>query len=341
MTAEENPPEQVLSLADVGTLTRQALGGAGARGAQLDAGTESIVSAEAEGFRTVGLGYLPIYCAQLKAGKIDGAAVPSLAQTAPARLDVDAQNGFAHAAFLKALGPWTRLAHDQGAAVLVIQRSNSAGVLGWFSAKAAEAGLVCLGFANSSPMMPPAGGDQAFFGTNPLTLAAPRGSGQRPLIIDMASSQVAYVTIADHAARGDVIPLGWGVDASGAPTQEPSEVIEGGGVAPLGGDKGAMLALMVDVLAGGLAGPSFSYQASSIIDASGGPMGIGQTFIAIAPGSRERAPFTARLEAMLDAMLAAGGARPPGARRHAARAQAEARGVRVPAALLEEIRAYV
>jgi len=63
----------------------------------------ALVSAEAEGLASHGLLRLPIYCAQTKAGKIDGFAVPAVTQPRPAALAIDAGNGFAYPALTEAV----------------------------------------------------------------------------------------------------------------------------------------------------------------------------------------------------------------------------------------------
>ena len=55
-------------------------------------------------------------------------------------------------------------------------------------------------------------------------------------------------------------------------------------MAPLGGAKGATLALMVELLAAGLTGANFAAEASSFLDAEGPPPGTGQLIIAIDAG---------------------------------------------------------
>ena len=331
-----------LTLGEIESLSHDALYACGARGDQLSAATESVVSAEAEGIRIVGLGFLSIYCDQLLAKKIDGQAQPVITQPAGSRLHVDANNGFCHTAFLAAFDDWIAMTKDQGIGLLTISHSNSGGVVGWFVEKAAAAGMICLGFSNSSPMMAPIGGTKPFHGTNPLAFACPAGEKQPPLIIDMATSQVAYVAVKERADAGLPIPESWGRDANGQPTTDPWNVVNGGQMGPLGGDKGALLALMVDILAGGLGGPSFSYQASSIVDDQGGPMGIGQTFIAIDPSHNpQQLAFLPRIQAMLAAMGEAGSGRYPGLRRAQLASQAQTQGIEVEDTLLEEIKAYI
>jgi LDH2 family malate/lactate/ureidoglycolate dehydrogenase len=72
--------------------------------------------------------------------------------------------------------------------------------------------------------MAPHGGKRRFFGTNPLAYGVPRGAGKPPLIADMATSQVAYVTVKDQADRDERIPLGWAVDSEGKPTTNPNDM---------------------------------------------------------------------------------------------------------------------
>ena len=333
----------LLSLAEIETITRKALSGAGAVGIQLEQGTSAIVEAEADGIRNVGLGYLPSYCEHLKCGKISGTAQPVHEQVAASAIVSDAGQGFSFAAFHEAMNDFYDLAHAQGVAALAIRNSTSAGVLGWFVERTANAGLIGLCFANSSALMAPYGGKRRFFGTNPLAFAVPRGNGEPPLVADMATSQVAYVTVKDHAAQGKDIPLGWGVDRNGRPTTNPHDVLDGGAMAPAGGYKGALLALLVDVLAGGIAGPNFAFQASPFGNTEGGPPDVGQFLLAISPqafGGPGAHGFADRLEVMLSALTEDDGVRLPGDSRHAHRKTAAANGIEVPQDLIDQLGSY-
>jgi (2R)-3-sulfolactate dehydrogenase (NADP+) len=330
-----------LSLSDIEALARAALAGSGAEGIQLEQTTVAIVEAEADGIRTVGLGYLPTYCEHLRCGKVNGKARPSHEQVAPSAIASDARQGFSFAAFHEALNDFHDLAHAQGVAALAIRNSTSAGVLGWFVERTAKAGLIGLCFANSSALMAPYGGKRRFFGTNPLAYSVPRGNGLPPLVADMATSQVAYVTVKDHAGKGKSIPLGWGVDKDGKPTTDPNDVLNGGAMAPAGGYKGMLLALLVDVLAGGLAGPNFAFQASSFSNNEGGPPDVGQFLLAIAPQAfGNHGDFSERLEVMLEALSEDGGVRLPGDSRWANREKATQDGIEVPESLVATLEAY-
>jgi (2R)-3-sulfolactate dehydrogenase (NADP+) len=286
-------PSKILSLSEVADLTRRALGGCGAHGQQLELAVQSVVDAECDGIRTVGLGYLPLYCGHLQVGKINRDAQPEHAQIAPSALRSMADSGFAHAAFAEAEQAFYALARQQGIAALSIVDSYSAGVVGWFVQRMAAAGIIGIGFANSPSAVAPAPGASPFFGTNPMAFAIPRGE-KEPIIADMATSQVALVTIKKAAAEGRPIPAGWGYDKDGNDTTDAAAVINGGALAPAGGYKGMLLGLLVDLLAGVLSGPHCSFQAPVFKNNTGGEPKVGQFFSRASRNDAQRTRGRAR-----------------------------------------------
>lgn len=327
-----------LSLDDVDTLARKVLTGAGATPLQAGATARSIRDAEADGIRNVGLAYLPVYAAHVACGKVVGDAVPVVSRPRPAVVTVDAGHGFCHPAFEAGRPLLVEAARANGVAVLSIARSYSAGVLGWFVEHLAGEGLAALMFANSSSTMAPWGGRVPFFGTNPLAWAVPRATGA-PLVADLSSAAVAWVTLKDHADAGRPIPPGWALDDQGRPTTDAAVGLAGS-VAPAGGHKGSALALLVDLLAGGLTGSAFSFESSSFGDDTGGPPGVGQLIVALDPAPTAGSGFLERVETELAAMTAQDGVRLPGANRLGWRARTAADGVEVPDDLLATLRSW-
>lgn len=317
----------------VEAIANDCLRACGASDLQAGAVARSIREAEAEGTRGIGLGYLPWYCGHLKVGKIKGDALPIVTWPKAGVVAVDAADGFAHPAYEAGEAALIAAARSHGIAMLGITNAYACGVLGYFTARLAEQGLVALMFANASSTMAPWGGKTPFFGTNPWSMAAPRQGA--PLILDSSSSATAYVNLAKAAASGEALPPGWALDAEGRPTTNAEAALKGS-IAPAGGHKGGALALMVEVLAAGLTGAHFSYQASSLGDDLGGPPRLGQTLIAVQPG---QAGFAARIEGLLTDMAAQSGVRIPGDRRHASRQRTIAEGVAVDDALLTQLRA--
>ncbi len=320
---------------DVARLALERCGAAPANAAPV---AESVRDAERDGIRNVGLGFLPVYCEHLRCGKVDGQVEPVFEQTGPSTLRVDGRHGFCHSAFVAAEEVFHEMTAAQGAAVMAFTRSYTAGVLGWFVERLAARGWLALGFANASPAMAPWGGSRPFFGTNPLAFAAPR-QGAAPLVIDQSATTTAMVNVIDAARRGEPVPDNWVLDENGDPTTDPVRGLQGS-MAPAGGYKGSALALMVDILAGGLPGANFSCQASSLIDNEGPAPGVGQCFIAIDP-ARFHPEFGARLEDMLAAMLGQSGVRLPGDRRLGARDRADREGIEVDEDLVATLDRYL
>lgn len=327
----------ILTLDQIYDLSYDALTRRGASAQQAKPAAQSVMDAEAEGIRNVGLGYLPIYLGHLRHGKLIGQAQPTIASQQGAVMQVDAAHGFCHAAFMFALKPFVTLTNEMGMATMSIRHSYSAGVLGWFNNILAQEGLVSLMFANAPRSVTPHGGKGQFFGTNPISFGAPR-PGHNPIIVDMATSATAKVNVKQAAQEGRPIPLGWALDTDGNPTTNPKEGLAGG-LAPLGGAKGFGLGLLVDILAAGLTGGNWAYNAPMFGDNLGPAPNVGQIIIAMQPALFGTTDYEARLEAMVGSLLEREGVRLPGHRRHTTRTNAKTNGVEVPEALLARINA--
>ena len=328
----------VYTVSDIFELSIKALCRAGADENIARIVAQSITDAEADGIRLIGLQYLPVYCRHLRCGKVNGQAHPSITQAAPGLLRADAQHGFCHATYAAGEAQFYDMARGQGIAAFTLSQSYASGVLGWFVERMAIEGLIGLGFSNASPTMAPFGGARAVFGTNPIALAVPRGKAL-PLVIDFSPAATTRLEVKKRYAENANIPLGWGLDAEGRPTQSPHDVLNGGTIAPAAGHKGSAIALLVELLAAGLTGARWSFQASDLGHDTGGPPEIGQTFIAVNPRLSSGEGFGAHIEALISEMLSQDGVRLPGNKRAAHREKSKAEGIDVSPALLDEIAA--
>ena len=121
-------------------------------------------------------------------------------------------------------------------------------------------------------------------GTNPIAVAVP-ALNNRPFVLDMATSIVPLGRVAVYQKEGKSIPAGWGIDANGIVTDDPSKVVNGGALMPLGGPallrgyKGYGLGLMVDIFSGVLAGAGFGERVAG--STAEGTSNIGHFFAAI------------------------------------------------------------
>src|SRR5262249_49040944 len=195
---------------------------------------------------------------------VDGHAVPSLAQTRPGVLMIDAGNGFAYPAVDLAIAHLPAVAAGTGIAAAGFTRSHHFGVVGRHVERLAEAGLIALAFANTPKAIAPWGGRRAVFGTSPVAFAAPPRAAP-PLGVAMRWSEGAAAKPPAAPRGAEPVPADWAVDADGRPTTDAQAALKGA-LQPIGGPKGAALALMVEVLAVALTGAQFGFEASSFFD---------------------------------------------------------------------------
>jgi (2R)-3-sulfolactate dehydrogenase (NADP+) len=329
-----------IPMAEARTLVASALAAAGANPKMAEATARALVLAEAQGLGSHGLSRVAQYATHLKNGRADGNAEPMVARGHAAAAVVDAKEGLAFAACELAVAEAIRRAREFGVSFVGVANSHHCGVVVDHLRPVAEAGMVGLGFANSPSAMPAAGGRHPIFGTNPVAAVFPRSAGD-PLLVDLSLSEVARGKLMVAAKDGKPIPAGWALDANGEPTTDPKAGLAGS-MLPFGsatGTKGAMLALVVELLVTALIGAQFGYEASSFFVDEGNRPRIGQAFLVIDPGAlagRER--FLERVEVLVGEMLVDAGVRLPGARREALRRRAEAEGIEVPDALLKNWR---
>ena len=325
-----------VALAPLQALVSTALQRAGASAAMADSTARALVLAEAQGLGSHGLSRVAQYGTHLRNGRADGAALPRVIRRHGSALLIDAQHGLAFPACDLAIREAITTAASQGVAFVGVVRSHHCGVVVDHLRAVADAGLVGLGFANSPAAMPAAGGRHPIFGTNPVAAAFPR-RGAAPLLIDLSLSEVARGKLMVAAKEGRAIPEGWALDAQGQPTTDPRAGLAGA-MLPIGAatsPKGAMLALVVELLVTAAIGAQFGFEASSFFVDEGNQPGIGQAFLLIDPGALAgREVFLDRVEVLVAEILKDEGVRLPGARREALLHQAGVDGIEVPDALL-------
>ena len=327
-----------LTYAELRELAERALAKAGASDATARVTARALADAEAQGLSSHGMSRVAQYAAHLRNGRADGHAVPVLVRERGGAILVDAREGLAFPACALAVGEAIRRARDLGVAFAGVTNSHHFGVAAWHLEPVAAAGMVGLAFGNSPAAMPAAGGKRALFGTNPIAAVFPRRAAA-PLAIDLSLSEVARGKVMVAAKEGKAIPLGWALDREGRPTTDPKAALEGSMLA-MGGTKGAMLALVVELLVTALTGAAQGFEASSFFVDEGNRPRIGQAFLAVDPDALAgRDVYFDRVETLIAAIEEDEGVRLPGARRMARAAHARANGIEVPQALAEQLRA--
>jgi (2R)-3-sulfolactate dehydrogenase (NADP+) len=196
--------------------------------------------------------------------------------------------------------------------------------------------MVGLAFGNSPAAMPAAGGKRPLFGTNPIAAVFPR-RGAAPLSVDLSLSEAARGKVMVAARKGQAIPPGWALDREGRPTTDAKAALDGS-MLPMGGSKGAMLALVVELLACALTGAAFGYEADSFFVDAGNRPRLGQAFLVIDPDALAgHGVYLDRVEALVAAMLDDPGVRLPGYRRDALAAAAARNGIDIAQGLADDL----
>jgi L-2-hydroxycarboxylate dehydrogenase (NAD+) len=227
-----------------------------------DLTADLMVRTDLRGVDSHGVGMLPTYLRWYRRGWIVPAAEPQIVRDDGATAVVDGQQAFGHHAATLAMELAIAKARVHGVGWVTCRNSNHYGAAANYSMMALGHDMIGLSLTNSAPAVVPTHGRQAMVGTNPISLAAPAGR-EPPFVLDMATSTVALGKLAVALRWGRSIPPGWALDGTGRPTTDPAVAYETrlltplGATPDLGSHKGYGLAVMVDILAGVLAGAAF------------------------------------------------------------------------------------
>ena len=308
-------------------------------GASVPAATataRALILADLQGIPSHGASRAPLYCAHLRNGRVAGDAVANIRKAKGATILVDAGNGLAYPACELAIAEAISRAGEYGIGFAAVVNSNHFGMAAIHLDPVAAAGMVGIGFSNSPGAMPMPGGKRAVFGTNPIAAVFPCRDGD-PISIDLSLSEVARGKLMVAAREGRPIPEGWALDASGEPTTDPNVGLAGMMV-PMGGAKGAMLALTIELLCVALTGSAFAFEADSFFSKTGNQARLGHGFLVIDPAALAGSDvFQERLAFLVEVMTQDAEVRLPGARRLALSRANQKSGLNVPDALIAEL----
>jgi L-2-hydroxycarboxylate dehydrogenase (NAD+) len=312
-------------------------------------------AADRRGIDSHGVARLRTYYELLTAGRINPRPQPRIVHETPSTATVDGDNGLG-----LVVGPWANEVAMQKAAAcgsgwVSVCNTNHYGIAGYYVMKAAERDMIGWSMTNTSKGVAPLWGAERMLGTNPIAIAFPTGE-EPPIVLDMATSTVAYGKIEMAERESESIPLGWAIDGDGIPTTDPRAMIDGGALVPLGSDrehgghKGYGLGLAVDVLCAVLSGanwgpftPPFALRQPDPPRRVG--KGIGHFFGAMRVDAfRDVDEFKAQIDDFIRTLRATrpapgtSGPLIPGDPERAAQKQRDAHGVPLIDAVLEDLR---
>lgn len=254
MSRTHVPPEELEPFA------RDIVRGYGGSDAVAEQVAESLVGADLRGHRSHGVIRLPmLYRRMLDEGVLDLSATPEVVGKAGTTAAVDGHQQFGQVVGRQAVDVATEIAAEHGVAAVGVRNGAHLGRIGEWAERATERGFLFGAWVNTGGLgllVAPAGSVTPRLATNPLSFGTPSfGALEFPIVLDMATSQVAHGKISKRAVEGEPLPEGWAVDPSGAYATDAAEFEESdGAILPLGGFtsgyKGFGLAVMVELFAG-------------------------------------------------------------------------------------------
>ena len=259
---------------------------------------DTLVQADLWGHQSHGVLRLGWYRDRVLNKVMDPVTKPEFLMDAGSMALIDGHDGVGHVLTMLATKEAVKRAKAHGIGAVAVRNSNHFGTCMYYTLTAAREGCVALLTSNGGPAMAPWGGRKKIIGTNPWSVAAPAGQ-RAPFVVDMANTGVARGKIYLARQKRQPIPLGWAINAAGAPTTDPQEAIDGI-ILPMAEHKGYAIAAMVDVLSGVLTGSGFLSQVHSPYKTAE-KSNCGHLMIAIDVARMQPlAQFNARMNAWID-----------------------------------------
>jgi LDH2 family malate/lactate/ureidoglycolate dehydrogenase len=152
-------------------------------------------------------------------------------------------------------------AAEFGSGWVSVCNTNHYGIASYYSLQALQRDMIGWSMTNSSRIVVPLWGAERRLGTNPIAIAFP-GFKNPPIVIDLATSVVAFGKIEIAKRAGKTVPEGWMIDETGNISIDPDDVYKGGllplgSTREMGGHKGYALSAMVDILSCVLSGANW------------------------------------------------------------------------------------
>ena len=218
----------------------------GAEGGEAALLADVLVEAELRGRDTHGLCRLGGILSSLEAGR---RGRPRIAEERGPLVRVEGEDASGYAVGDFMVQAALRVAGREGFALVAARDTRHSGMLGYYVSRLAEADVVGVMMGHCSPLVAPWGGFDPVLGTNPLAAGFPWKP--HPVLIDLGTSATTYGAVMNARRQGRPVPPDSALDAEGKYTTDPESVHA---LSPFGGAKGYAVAMMVQLLAGPVAG---------------------------------------------------------------------------------------
>src|SRR3982075_2108465 len=227
-----------------------------------------LVSANLSGHDSHGVVRVPRYATQKKNGTVVADVTVGVLVDTPVIAVVDGKYGFGQTVTPQAIRIGIDKCRKNGLSAVTLRNAGHVGRVGDWAEMAAAEGLVSVHFVNASGsvLVAPYGGVERRLSTAPYCVGIPR-NGQRPIVLDFATSIVAEGKVLVASRGGKKLPKGALIDLDGNLSEDPAVLYgphsaEGprdhsqgkGAVRAFGEHKGSGLAFICELLGGALTG---------------------------------------------------------------------------------------
>ncbi len=229
---------------------------------------ETLVRSNLAGYDSHGVMRISFYVERILNGELCPGAPIEIQRETSTTAVLNGNQGWGQVLARDAMQMAIEKASKNSLAAVAVSSAQHCGRAGEYVAMAAEAGMIGLAFVNSRGnmgQMVPWGGIERRLKLCPMAFAAPAGSDQPSVLVDVTMSVSSGGKIHHAEKAGEQLPEGYIIDADGNPTTDPGDY-DGpppGALLPLGGivgHKGYALNIMVDLIAGALTGAGVSGQ---------------------------------------------------------------------------------
>ncbi len=219
----------------------------------------NLVEANLTGHDSHGVGLIPTYIPTALKGHMSIGQHASLISENGPILVVDGNMGYGQVIGHEAMAMGLERVAELGVAVVALRNCYHLGRIGAWGEICAGAGYISIHYVNAHghrALVAPFGGTDARYTTNPYCTAIPATDQNPPFILDMATSRIAMGKVRVAFNKGEEVVPGALIGPDGGPTRDPGVMFRepSGAILPIGLHKGYGLALVCELLAGGLTG---------------------------------------------------------------------------------------
>lgn len=217
--------------------------------------SKSLVDTNLWGIDSHGVLRVPIYIKRLLAGSCNPKPNIKTIKSAITLEVLDGDDGAGQIVGREAMLRAIDLAKTYNIGIVGVIRSNHFGAAATFTRMAVAEGMIGIAMTNVVQNVVAPGGSKPIIGNNPFSVAVPT-YGEFPFVLDISLSSVAGGKLLLASKKGEKIPMDWGTDKNGQPTDDPDEAFKGF-LLPVGGHKGLGLAYTIEILTGVISGGVF------------------------------------------------------------------------------------